>query len=114
MTVDTACSSSAVALHLALQGLPQAATTLVGGVTTILSPALSRAYGAAGMLAPDGQCKAFDRRADGYGRAEGCAAAVLQAIPAWLEGDCPAMAVVRGSAINNVCLCSSCLKLLYR
>ena len=46
------------------------------GVKVLSEPA-SRATAAAGMLSPRGRCHAFDSRADGYGRGEGCAAVVL-------------------------------------
>jgi len=78
-TIDSACSSSLVALHSAWQSLllGECKAALVVGVN-ILSSTLSIPFATAGMLSPSGHCYTFDERADGYCRAEGCGAIVLQ------------------------------------
>ena len=56
------------------------------------------------MLAADGRCKALDAAADGYGRAEACAAFLLTAVEPAAAGESaphsPAI-VVSGSAVNQ-------------
>ena len=52
-------------------------------------------------MAPDGRCKAFDARANGYVRSEGAGVVVLKPLSkAWADGD-PIYAVIRGSAVNQ-------------
>ena len=72
MAIDTACSSSLVAIHLACQSLRSGESTLAiaGGVNVMLSPVDQR-RGRRRFLSPDGRCKAFDARANGYVRGEG-------------------------------------------
>jgi acyl transferase domain-containing protein/SAM-dependent methyltransferase len=103
ISIDTACSASLVALHLACQGLRHGdcERALVGGVNLILTPELNINFSKAGMMAPDGRCKAFDASADGYVRGEGGAVVVLRRLrDALTDGD-RILAVVRGSAINQ-------------
>ena len=53
------------------------------------------------MMAPDGRCKAFDSRADGFVRGEGCGVVVLKRLSdAQRDGD-RVLAVIRGSAVNQ-------------
>nr|VFK60339.1 MAG: 8-amino-7-oxononanoate synthase [Candidatus Kentron sp. UNK]VFK69214.1 MAG: 8-amino-7-oxononanoate synthase [Candidatus Kentron sp. UNK] len=101
--IDTACSSSLVALHDACQSLRQGESDLVltGGVNLMLSPGVTESFFAAGMLSPDGRCKTFDAKANGYVRGEGCGMVVLKRVKdARKDGD-PILAVIRGSAINQ-------------
>ena len=89
MSVDTACSSSLVATALARQALTSsglhtttakaglyasvpgtASSALAGGINMMLLPSTTAMFQKAGMLAPDGRCKALDAAADGYVRAE--------------------------------------------
>ena len=79
---DTACSSSLVALHAGSTSLQVQGCTacLVLGVNAILSSVTGKAFGIAGMTSPTGRCHTFDECADGYVRAEGCAAVVLEAM----------------------------------
>ena len=103
IAVDTACSSSLVALHQAASALRrgEADLALAGGVNAILSVNQMAAFGDAGMLAPDGRCKTFDARADGYVRGEGCGMIVLRRLAeAQAAGD-RILAVIRGSAVNQ-------------
>ena len=103
MAVDTACSSSLVATHQAVTGLQRgdADLALAGGVNVILSGRLLEFRANAGMLAPDGQCKAFDASANGYVRGEGCGILVLKRLAdARADGD-RIWGVIRGTALNQ-------------
>ncbi|WFB10776.1 AMP-binding protein [Streptomyces sp. LX-29] len=103
MAVDTACSSSLVAVHQACEALRRGEATLAlaGGVNLILSPDYTAVFSRARMMAADGRCKAFDERADGYVRSEGCGVVVLKPLSrAQADGD-RVLAVIRGSAVNQ-------------
>lgn len=80
LTIDTACSSSLVALDYAMQDLRAGKidAAIVGGVNGLLSPFNFMGFCAASMLSPDGLCRAFDHRANGYVRAEGGVIMILQ------------------------------------
>lgn len=103
MTVDTACSSSLVTVHLACQSLRagECGLALAGGVNLILSPFETIAACKARMLAPDGHCKTFDARADGFARGEGCGILALKRLSDALENGDTIHAVIRGSAVNQ-------------
>ena len=101
--IDTACSSSLVAFHQAWASLQRGESdaALVCGVNVLLDARVTVALGQSGMLAPDGRCKTFDDRANGYVRSEGCAVLVLKRLrDAERDGD-PVLAVVRGSSVNH-------------
>lgn len=101
--VDTACSSSLVAVHLACQSLHSGECTLAiaGGVQVLLSADLTVSFSKAGLLSPDGRCKTFDAKANGYVRSEGAGAVVLKPLSqAQKDGD-PIYAVILGSAVNQ-------------
>ncbi len=101
--VDTACSSSLLAVHLACQSLRSGESTLAlaAGVNLILTPEGLVYFCKLRALAPDGRCKTFDARADGYVRGEGCGVVVLKRLSdARRDGD-RILAVVRGSAVNH-------------
>jgi myxalamid-type polyketide synthase MxaE and MxaD len=103
IAIDTACSSSLVAVHLACASLRNGESTLAvaGGVNLILSPAIAINFTKAGAMSPDGRCKSFDARANGYVRSEGAGVVVLKPLSkAVADGD-PVYAVIRGSAINQ-------------
>jgi acyl transferase domain-containing protein/acyl-CoA synthetase (AMP-forming)/AMP-acid ligase II/acyl carrier protein len=103
LAVDTACSSSLVAIHLACQSLRRGESDMAvaAGVNLILTPDLTVNFTRAGMMAPDGRCKAFDAAANGYVRSEGCGVVVLKPLSKALADGDPVYAVVRGSAINQ-------------
>lgn len=99
--VDTACSSSLAAVHLAVQSLRNGESTLAiaGGVSLILTPAITMSFSRASAMAADGRCKTFDARADGYVRSEGVGVVVLKPLSrAKADGD-RIHAVIRGSAV---------------
>lgn len=102
-TVDTACSSSLYAIHLACEAIKrgQCEMAIAGGANISLLPVTSIGFCQAGMLAPDGKCKSFDQRADGYARGEGVGAVILKPLKRALEDDDRIYAVIRGSALSN-------------
>lgn len=103
LALNTACSSSLVTVHLAAQSLRrgECEMAVAGGVNLMLSPDSSIFLSAAQALSPDGRCKTFDARADGYSRAEGCGMVVLKRLrDAVADGD-RVLAMIRGSAINH-------------
>ncbi|MBP2846632.1 KR domain-containing protein [Dickeya oryzae] len=101
--VDTACSSSLVTTHLAVQALQSGEIdlALVGGVSLYLMPETYIGMCSAGMLSPEGQCKAFDNTADGFVPGEGVGCLVLKRLSqAEIDGD-PIYGVIIGSGINQ-------------
>jgi len=103
IALDTACSSSLVAVHLACQSLrnDECSLALAGGVSLILAPDTMVQLSKFGGLSPDGSSKAFDARANGYGRGEGAGVVVLKLLSAALADGDPIYCVIRGSAVNN-------------
>ncbi|MEZ6151634.1 MAG: SDR family NAD(P)-dependent oxidoreductase [Pirellulaceae bacterium] len=103
VSVDTACSSSLVAVHLACESLwrGEARMALAGGVNALLLPDFYVAFSQLGVLSPDGRCKSFDARANGYVRSEGAGMAVLKPLSAALRDKDPIYAVIRSTALNQ-------------
>ncbi|MFJ9773636.1 amino acid adenylation domain-containing protein [Kitasatospora sp. NPDC101157] len=103
IAVDTACSGSLTAVHQASAALRDGTCDLAiaGGVSLILSPSVYEALSRGEMLSPDGRCKAFDRRADGYVRGEGAGVVLLKPEErARRDGDA-VHAVIRSVVINH-------------
>ncbi|MEU2923567.1 SDR family NAD(P)-dependent oxidoreductase [Streptomyces sp. NPDC007251] len=101
--VDTACSSSLIALHRAVESIRsgRCEMAIAGGVNLLLSVDTFVSTQMSGMLSPDGRCKTFSDRADGYVRGEGVAAVLLKPLEqARRDGDA-IWGVVIGSAENH-------------
>ncbi|MXW34690.1 MAG: SDR family NAD(P)-dependent oxidoreductase [Chloroflexi bacterium] len=100
---DAACASSLVAVHQGVTALHQRELDLAiaGGVNVILDPRLFEARTIAGILSPDGQCKAFDASANGFVRAEGCGVVVLKRLDEALADGDRIWGVLRGTAVNH-------------
>ena len=95
ISFETSCCSSLVAVHSALRAVRHGECTqhLASGVNVMMSPAFSIGCAVAGMTSPNGRCYTFDRRADGYGRGEGCSAVVVER-----HGD--SLFTLRGSSVR--------------
>ena len=103
LAVDTACSSSLVAAHLGCRSIWDGESELafVGGVNLTLRPELTIGFSKASMLSPDGRCKSFDARANGYVRGEGAGILILKPLArASADGD-RIYAVIRATAVNQ-------------
>ena len=103
IAVDTACSSSLSAMHLACQAIRngECEMAIAGGVNIILSPSVTMSLSKAGMMAPDGKCKAFDASANGYVRSEGVAVVLLKPLSRAIADGDDIHAVIRGSSSNQ-------------
>ncbi|MFN8075595.1 MAG: SDR family NAD(P)-dependent oxidoreductase [Kineosporiaceae bacterium] len=103
VAVDTACSSSLVGVHLAVQALRRGEcdVALAGGVNLVLSPRSTRLVVQTRSLSPDGLCRAFDARANGFVRGEGAGVIVLKRLDRALADGDRVLAVVAGSALNQ-------------
>ncbi len=103
ISVDTACSSSLVAFHYACESIRTGVCTMAiaGGVNIIHRPEYMIAMCKGQFLSPDGRCKSFDARADGYGRGEGAGIVVLKKLSEAINAGDRIYAVVRGTGVNQ-------------
>lgn len=103
LVVDTACSSSLATLHLGLQALcaGDCDLCLVGGVDLLLDETPYLKLSAARALSPDGLCRTFDAKANGFVLGEGVGAVLLKPLARALEDGDQILAVVEGTAMNN-------------
>ncbi len=103
VAVDTACSSSLVAVHMACESIwnGDSQLALAGGVNALILPDFYVAFSQLGVLSPDGRCKTFDAKANGYVRSEGAGMVLLKPLAdAMRDGDC-IYAVIRATALNQ-------------
>ena len=103
INLQTACSTSLVAIHYAAQALRagEVDMALAGGVTIELPQGRGYEFKENEILSPDGECHAFDHRAQGTVFGSGAGAVALRRLDdAIADGD-HIWAVIKGSAINN-------------
>ncbi|WP_229323380.1 type I polyketide synthase [Streptomyces sp. UNOC14_S4] len=103
MAIDAACAGSLVSVHVGCQSiwLGESELVLAGGVNLSFAPDYYTAMDRMGALAPDGRCKSFDARADGYVRGEGAGVVVLAPLSVALERELPVYCLIKGSSSNN-------------
>ncbi|MEB3233350.1 MAG: type I polyketide synthase, partial [Leptolyngbyaceae bacterium] len=101
--VDTACSSSLVALYQAIKALQtqDCDTAFVGGINLFCTPTLHIQMSQLGMLSPVGQCKTFDKDADGYVRGEGAGIILLKPLAQAIQDNNHIYGVIKGVGINH-------------
>jgi acyl transferase domain-containing protein/NADPH:quinone reductase-like Zn-dependent oxidoreductase/NAD(P)-dependent dehydrogenase (short-subunit alcohol dehydrogenase family)/dienelactone hydrolase len=103
LSIDTACSSSLVAFHYAcgVVASGECDAAIAGGVNVMLDPAATIVLAKGHFLSPDGRCKAFDHRANGYARGEGAGVVIIKRLAdARRDGD-RVYATVLGTAVNQ-------------
>jgi acyl transferase domain-containing protein/thioesterase domain-containing protein/acyl carrier protein len=103
VNIQTACSTSLVAIHYAAQALltGECDLALAGGVTIELPQARGYLYKENEILSPDGECHAFDHRAQGTVFGSGAGVVALKRLADAIRDGDHIWAVVRGTAINN-------------
>jgi acyl transferase domain-containing protein len=103
VAVDTACSSSLVAIHLACQSLRTRESSMVvaGGVNVLFDPRYFECLNNWGMMAPDGLCKTFDSRANGFVRSDGCGLVVLKRLSDAIASGDNVLALIRALVVNQ-------------
>ena len=103
VTVDAACASSLVALHLARRSIAvgESEAALVAAVNLNFNPWKYISFSKARMLSPTGQCRTFDKTADGYVPGEGVAVLMLQPLDRALANGSPIYGLLKGSAMNH-------------
>ncbi|MEA3213201.1 MAG: hypothetical protein QOE70_6258 [Chthoniobacter sp.] len=103
MAVDTACSSSLVAIHLACRSLwsGECSLALAGGANALITPDMFIGASRLAALSPDGRCKAFDSRANGFVRSEGVGMLALKPLSAARANGDQIYALIRGTAVNQ-------------
>jgi len=103
LSVDTACSSSLVGVSIACRQIwaGECDAALAGGVNVMCAPHATIGFSKASMLSPDGQCFAFDARANGYVRGEGAGMVYFKRLSKALEDNDRIYAVIRASVMNQ-------------
>ena len=103
VTIDTACSSSLVAVHMACQSIwsGESKQAIAGGVNVILRPETSIMMSKGNFLSPDGYCKSFDSRANGYVRSEGCGIVILKPLSRAIADGDQIYGTILGTAVNQ-------------
>ncbi|MET9294672.1 polyketide synthase [Streptomyces sp. NPDC003077] len=103
VAIDTACSSSLVAVHTAGRALiaGDCDIAVAGGVNLVLAPRSTAEIERTQALSPDGRCRPFDARANGFVRGEGCGVVVLKRLAdAERDGD-RILGVIEATGVNQ-------------
>ena len=103
LTIQTACSTSLVAVCTAVQSLLtyQCDMALAGGISITLPQRRGYLWFEGSITSPDGQCRAFDRNANGTVFSNGVGLVVLRRLNEALADGDTVYAVIKGAALNN-------------
>ncbi|KAI2627722.1 hypothetical protein GGR54DRAFT_652536 [Hypoxylon sp. NC1633] len=101
--VKTACSSSMIALHNAVRAVQtrDCNAAIVSGSNLNMGPITTASMTQEGIMSPEGSCKTFDARADGYGRGEAVNAIYIKPLSDAIRDGNPIRAVIRNTGINQ-------------
>ncbi|EEQ30779.1 conidial yellow pigment biosynthesis polyketide synthase [Microsporum canis CBS 113480] len=101
--LDTACSSGLAAVQAACSALwaGEADTVIAGGLNVITDPDNYCGLGNAHFLSKTGQCKVWDKDADGYCRADGIGSVVIKRLEDAEADNDNILAVVLGARTNH-------------
>ncbi|MDX7998716.1 SDR family NAD(P)-dependent oxidoreductase [Xenorhabdus sp. Reich] len=101
--IDTACSSALVALSYAVQSIQagDCEAAFVGGVSYLFSHTYFVAFSQAGMLSRTGNCKTFDKQADGYVRGEGAGMLLIKPLEKALADNDRIYGIIDAVAVNH-------------
>ncbi|KAI1651898.1 uncharacterized protein F4817DRAFT_311507 [Daldinia loculata] len=101
--VNTACSSSLAAVDIACKAIQSgdAECALVTSANFLLDPAIVQLLSDQNFLSPDGVCRSFDHRANGYARGEGVIALVLKPVSSAVRDGDMIRAVIRSTGSNQ-------------
>ncbi|MGZ8245714.1 SDR family NAD(P)-dependent oxidoreductase, partial [Methylomagnum sp.] len=103
LALDTACSSALVAIHQACRSIRagESDMALAGGACVLTTPDTHIMTSKAGMLSPDGLCRPFDAKANGFVPAEGVGVIVLKDLRRALADGDTVHGVILGSGMNQ-------------
>lgn len=103
ITIQTGCSSSLVATCMACQSLLslESDIAIAGGVSITVPLKSGYLFQDGMMLSPSGQCRAFDKDADGSVSGNGLGVVVLKRLNAALNDGDHIHAIIKGFAVNN-------------
>ncbi|HET9277358.1 MAG TPA: polyketide synthase, partial [Flavitalea sp.] len=101
--VDAACASGLVAISEAYRLLANGESdfALAGAVSLSLHPGRYIAFSRSRMLSPDGQCKTFDKDANGFVPGEGVGVVLLQRAEDAIKEGKHIYAILKGIAVNH-------------
>ncbi|MBU8854956.1 SDR family NAD(P)-dependent oxidoreductase [Bacillus sp. FJAT-26377] len=102
-SIDAACASSLVALHEAEKSLlnKESDYAIVAGVNLNFNKWKYTTWSKSRMLSPDGQCKPFDKDANGYVPGDGVGIVLLQRKSDAISDKNNIHGVILGSAVNH-------------
>ncbi|MGA1790296.1 MAG: thioester reductase domain-containing protein [bacterium] len=103
ISIDAACASSLVAIHEAKRTLimKESDYALASGVSLNFHPWKYISFSKSRMLSPDGQCKTFDIKANGYVPGEGVGVLLLQRLEDAIKDGNHIYGIIKGSAVNH-------------
>ncbi|XP_062984141.1 uncharacterized protein LOC134399949 isoform X2 [Elgaria multicarinata webbii] len=103
LAIDTACSSFLSALHFGYKAIKQGdcEAALCGGVNCIIELRKFESLSKAQTISPEGTSNSSSRKADGYGRGEGCGVLLLKPLIKAQEDFNKIWGVITISAVNQ-------------
>lgn len=101
IATESGCSSAIVAVEMGFKSLRRREVNLAiaCGVNLFIHPFDQSLMSM--VVAPDGKCKTFDAKANGFGRAEGCGVLLMKRLSDAIKDGDKIWGLIRGSAVTQ-------------